>query len=62
MNDIGLKEILAVAAVGAVLTVVTDKVPQLAARPVATGALLYLAGYYIAVTQRPAGGFPALTG
>ena len=42
MSDIGLKESLAVAvaaAVGAVLTVVSDKVPQLASHPVATADL-----------------------
>lgn len=56
-----LAEILGVTAVGMGLAYVSQKVPTAVENQVKIGAALYLLGYWIAATKRPAGGYGQLT-
>lgn len=53
-------ELAAAAVAGLVLAYAADRTPSLRRQPVATAALLYTLGFYVA-TQRPFGGFLRLS-
>jgi hypothetical protein len=59
MENVGLKEVIAVAVVGYAFAQTTKRIAALNDNPMLTRTMLYTLGYLIA-THRPAGGYALL--